>query len=303
VSLQLREGEILALVGKSGSGKTTLLKCIYGLEDLDKGEVWMGERKVLGPSFKLMPGDEDMRLVSQDYYVLDNHSVEENVFDKLIAYSDEWKQKRCDQVLGLLELKPLRQTKARFLSSGQKQRLAIARAIAEMPKVLLLDEPFSNLDKLLSDKLFAFIVKEVRKHKTAVLLITHLAEEALKYSDRIAIMDKGKIQKIGEKWELYYRPLNSRLAGLLGDFNVLYQEDLEKKSKKLFDKKTFVRPDTFVFLSSSEQAQLQLQVQSCVFNGKCYELLCETISGRTVMVYHHKAIKENKKIFCSIARA
>lgn len=303
MSLQLKEGEILALVGKSGSGKTTLLKCIYGLEDLDKGEVWMGDRKVLGPSYKLMPGDEDMRLVSQDYYVLDNHSVEENVYDKLIAYSDVWKQKRCDQVLTLLELKPLRQTKARFLSSGQKQRLAIARAIAEMPKVLLLDEPFSNLDKLLSDKLFAFIVKEVRKHKTAVLLITHLAEEALKYSDRIAIIDKGKIQKTGEKWEMYYRPLSSRLAGLLGDFNVLHQEDLEKKAKKHFSKKTFVRPDTFVLLNSLEHAQIQLKVQSCVFNGKCFELLCETVHGRTVMVYHHKAIKEDKQIFCSITRA
>jgi len=263
----------------------------------------MGERKVLGPSFKLMPGDEDMRLVSQDYYVLDNHSVEENVHDKLIAYSDEWKRKRCDQVLGLLELKPLRQTKARFLSSGQKQRLAIARAIAEMPKVLLLDEPFSNLDKLLSDKLFAFIIKEVKRHKTAVLLITHLAEEALKYSDRIAIIDKGKIQKIGEKWELYYRPLNSRLAGLLGDYNVLQEDDLEKKSKKLFKKKTFVRPDTFVLLNSAERAHIQLNVQSCVFNGKCYELLCETISGRTVIVYHHKAIREEKRIFCSIGPA
>lgn len=300
MSLQLKQGEILALVGKSGSGKTTLLKCIYGLEDLDSGEVWMGDRKVLGPSFKLLPGDEDMRLVSQDYYVLDNHSVEENVFDKLIAYSDDWKQKRCDQVLALLELKPLRFTKARFLSSGQKQRLAIARAIAEMPKVLLLDEPFSNLDKLLSDKLFAFIAKEVKTHKTAVLLITHLAEEALKYSNRIAIMDKGKIQKVGEKWDLYYRPLSSRLAGLLGDFNLLHQEDLEKKVKKHFSKKTFVRPDTFVLLNSAEQAHIQLKLLSSVFNGKCFELLCETLHGRTVVVYHHKSAKEGKVLYCAI---
>ena len=263
----------------------------------------MNERKVLGPSYKLMPGDEEMSLVSQDYYVLENHSVEENITDKLIAYSDEWKRKRCEQVLGLLELKPLRQTKARFLSSGQKQRLAIARAIAEMPKVLLLDEPFSNLDKLLSDKLFAFIVKEVRKHKTSVLLITHLAEEALKYSDRIAIMDKGKIQKIGEKWELYYRPLNSRLAGLLGDFNVLHLEDIEKKSRKKFNNKTFVRPDAFLISSSAAESQIHLLVQSCVYNGKCHELLCESMSGRTVMVYHSKAINEGKKIFCSIKTA
>lgn len=277
-----------------------MLKCIYGLEDLQQGEVWIGERKVVGPSYKLMPGDEEMSLVSQDYYVLDNHSVEENITDKLIAYSDEWKKKRCDQVLQLLELKPLRNTKARFLSSGQKQRLAIARAIAEMPKVLLLDEPFSNLDKLLSDKLFAFLVKEVRKHHTAVLLITHLAEEALKYSDRIAILDKGKIQKVGEKWDLYYRPLNSRLAGLLGDFTVLHPEDFEKKSRNHFRHKTFLRPDAFLICKTAQQAQLQLKVQSCVYNGKCYELLCETETGRTAMVYHSKPVPEGKKLFFRI---
>ncbi|MCU0360536.1 MAG: ABC transporter ATP-binding protein [Bacteroidia bacterium] len=292
---------MLALVGKSGSGKTTLLKCIYGLEDLNAGEVWINNRKVLGPSFKLMPGDEAMSLVSQDYYVLDNHSVQENIMDKLIAYSEDWKLKRCEQVLSLLELKPLRSTRARFLSSGQKQRLAIARAIAEMPKVLLLDEPFSNLDKLLSDKLFAFITKEVKKHKTSVLLITHLAEEALKYSDRIAIMDKGKLLKVGEKWELYYRPLNTRLAGLLGDFNVLHPEDFEKKVKSKFKSKTFVRPDAFVILNSANQAHIQLKVLSCVYNGKCFELLCESKMGRTVMIYYHKAIQEDKKINCSVS--
>ncbi len=290
----------MALLGKSGSGKTTLFKCIYGLVDLEIGEVLINKRKVLGPSFKLIPGDEEMSLVSQDYYVLDNHSVEENIADKLIAYSDEWKQKRVNQVLNLLELKPLRQIKARFLSSGQKQRLAIARAIAEMPKVLLLDEPFSNLDKLLSDKLFSFIVREAKKHKTAVLLITHLAEEALKYSQRIAILEKGKIVKMGETWDIYYKPLNSKLAGLLGDYNFVRVEDVEKRFRKDFKAKTFVRPDRFEMVNSTEKAQLKLSVISCAYNGKCFEVLCETKSGKTIMLYQAKPIQVGKGLMCKM---
>jgi ABC-type sulfate/molybdate transport systems ATPase subunit len=95
-------------------------------------------------------------------------------------------------------------SKAKFLSSGQKQRVAIARALAVIPKVLLLDEPFSNLDTILSEKLFAFVTSEVRKNKTSVILITHLADEALKYADTLAVMDNGKIIQSGKKWQIYF---------------------------------------------------------------------------------------------------
>lgn len=290
----MKEGEILALLGKSGSGKTTLLKCIYGLEDLQSGEVFLNGRRVLGPSYKLMPGDEEMRLVSQDYYVLDNHSVEENIFDKLIGLKDDEKRKRADKLLKLLELRSLSNTRARYLSSGQKQRLAIARAIAVIPSLLLLDEPFSNLDKLLCDKLFAFILKEVRKNKTTVILITHLAEEALKFSDRIAIMDKGRILQVGDKWQLYYKPANSKLAGLLGDYTIIHPDDIEKRFRKNYPVKTFVRPDRFKLLNSALNATIRLEVVSCVYNGKCYEVIGETLNERPVMIYSPKALPSGK---------
>jgi len=99
VSLSISPGKILAIIGKSGSGKTTLLKCIYGLEDLQDGNITINNELVLGPSFNLIPGHKDMRLVSQDFYVLDNHTVEENIKDKLIGYKDEYKQKRVNQLL------------------------------------------------------------------------------------------------------------------------------------------------------------------------------------------------------------
>lgn len=291
---------MLGVVGKSGSGKTTLLKCIYGLEDLESGEILFDKKKILGPSYNLIPGDENMKLVSQDFYVLDNHTVEENIFDKLIGYSNEAKQKRAAKILKLLELNYLKNTRAKFLSSGQKQRVAIARALAIIPNVLLLDEPFSNLDKLLTEKLFSFVLSEVKKNKTSIILITHLAEEALKYADTIAIMDNGKIIQMGEKWNVYYKPLSSKLAGLLGDYNIIRKQDLEKQSKLKFSAKLFLRPDKIKRNANKALTDLRLTILNCSFNGKCYEVLAETKNENALMIYSSEPLKPGNEYPFSI---
>lgn len=274
------------------------MKCIYGLEDLDAGEVTFGNKKVLGPSYNLIPGYEDMKLVSQDFYVLDNHTVEENIFDKLIGYTNEVKQKRAAKLLKLLDLLALKNSKAKFLSSGQKQRVAIARALAVIPKVLLLDEPFSNLDTILSEKLFAFVTSEVRKNKTSVILITHLADEALKYADTLAVMDNGKIIQSGKKWQIYYQPKNTKLAGLLGPFNIIKAEDFEKNSKQ--KTKLFVRPDKLKITTAKTSFDLQLTTLNCTFNGKCFEVLGETKNGNPVLVYSPKELETERQYYFSV---
>lgn len=233
-----------------------------------------------------------MSLVSQDFYVLDNHTVSENITDKLIGYTDEYKLKRTQILLQLLELSPLRNFRAKDLSSGQKQRVAIARALAIMPQLLLLDEPFSNLDHLLTEKLFRFIIREVKRSKTSVILITHNAEEALKYADRIAIMENGKIAQTGSKWEVYYQPANSRLAGLLGEFNIVRSEDLEKKNRNTPVKK-IVRPDQFISCNVKD-ADILLTAGQSIYNGKCFEILMETKTGLAVLVYSAKEFKSGK---------
>lgn len=298
ISLSLPEGNVLALVGKSGSGKTTLLRCIYGLEVLNEGDVWVDGDKVTGPDYNLIPGHPDMRLVSQDYYVLDNHTVEENIHDKLIGYTYEARHRRTTQLLKLLELELLKTTRARNLSSGQRQRVAIARALAILPKVLLFDEPFSNLDKLLTEKLYAFVINEVRKKRTSLILVTHMAEEALKYADSLAIVDQGKITQQGAKWDVYYNPLNSRLAGLLGDFNTIVPADIEKQSTLNLKRKLFLRPDRLK-LTTAKHADILLTIANCTFNGKCYELLTETKTGNSCIVYTERSFTPGKTMpFC-----
>jgi iron(III) transport system ATP-binding protein len=297
-SLDLDRSEVLAIVGKSGSGKTTALKCIFGLEDLHSGTVSLDNEPVLGPAYNLIPGHPDMRLVSQDFYVLDNHTVQENIFDKLAGYKNEEKIKRAQKLMRLLELVPLKDSRARTLSSGQKQRVAIARALAIIPKVLLLDEAFNNLDKMLADKLFTFIVAEVKNKKSALILITHVAEEALKYADKVIVMDKGRILQQGNTWEVYYNPRNSRLAGLLGAYNILKREDLAHTSE-LGKKRAsmFVRPDLMKPCVDESQTDLTMIVRSCRFNGKCFELTGETESGNSVLVYHDSPVAEGLS-FC-----
>ena len=286
----------MALVGKSGSGKTTLIKCIYGLEDLHGGEVTILNELVTGPAFNLIPGNKHMSLVSQDFYVLDNHTVHENITDKLIGYTDEAKNKRSAQLLKLLDLFPLKDTKARFLSSGQKQRVAIARALAIIPKLLLLDEPFSNLDRILTDKLYDFINKEVKRNKTAVVLITHQVEDALKYADRISILDAGKIVQTGEKWKVYYKPKNTKLAGLLGEYNIIRKEDIEKGSQAKIPSKIILRPDKIAVNPGKDTLKIPLIITNCTYNGKCYEVLAETRNGYTVVFYSSKEISGSKEM-------
>jgi ABC-type Fe3+/spermidine/putrescine transport system ATPase subunit len=276
------------------------MKCIYGLEDLQSGEVFIGNERVLGPAYNLIPGNENMKLVSQDFYVLDNHTVEENIFDKLIGYKNEEKQKRANKLLKLLDLVALKKTKARFLSSGQKQRVAIARALAIIPKILLLDEPFSNLDMILTDKLFAFVTAEVKKNKTSVILITHIAEEALKYANSIAVIDNGKIIQLGEKWKVYYQPKNTKLAGLLGNYSIVKAEDLDKKSKLTFTSKIVIRPDKFTQAKKTDPFDLAVTVTNCVFNGKCFEVQAETKNENHLIFYSTVELPVNEVCYLKI---
>lgn len=273
---------------------------MYGLEDLQHGEIFIGKERVLGPSYNLIPGHKDMKLVSQDYYVLDNHTVEENIKDILIGFTNDYKDGRCKKILKLLDLQAIAKLQAKTLSSGQKQRVAIARALTVIPKVLLLDEPFNNLDRPLKEKLFSFIVKEVRKKHSSLLLITHEADEALKYSDKIGVMDNGKLVQFDKRDKVFYQPKNLKIASLLGDYNVIKKEDLEKTSQLKLKKQLLIRPHQLYILQKTETADIVLSNTSLYFNGKCFELYGETRSGKGVVVYAFTEPRLSERMFIKI---
>ncbi len=285
VSLSITPGKILAIIGKSGSGKTTLLKCIYGLEDLQNGNIIINNELVLGPSFNLIPGHKDMRLVSQDFYVLDNHTVEENIKDKLTGYKDEYKQKRVNQLLRLLDLYELKNLKAITLSSGQKQRVAIARSLAEIPKILLLDEPFSNLDLPLRDKIFTYIREQIQREQSSVILVTHQPEEALRYADETAVMENGKLVQHDRTLSIYYKPKSKNIAALMGRYFCFKQEDLINKGVHFTAQQTYIRPNQLQVVSNINEAQLEAHVNNIFFNGYVFEYYAITPNGNMVYFY------------------
>ncbi|MBC7861554.1 MAG: ABC transporter ATP-binding protein [Bacteroidia bacterium] len=238
-----------------------------------------------GPSHNLVPGHSGMGLVSQDFYVLDNHTVTENITDKLSGYADLYKQKRSRELLNLLQLKPFENKKAKELSSGQRQRVSIARALAEFPQLLLLDEPFSNLDPALKDGLMTYIRKEAKKKKSSVIMVTHQAEETLKFSDRILILKEGKIVQQGAPDEVYYYPKNMEIARLFGKaFKV-----------KNFDSGLKILRPEYLVTSDEKNAQLKFSPQADLFCGSCYEVSGTDQNKNAISFYSENPMALNRK--------
>jgi ABC-type Fe3+/spermidine/putrescine transport system ATPase subunit len=285
ISFSAGAGEFISILGKSGSGKTTLLKCIYGLEDASEGKILFQGSEVKGPSFNLVPGHEGMGLVSQEFYVLENHSVAENISDKLAGFNEAWKLKRCAGLLRLLGLKDFQNKKAKELSSGQRQRLSIARALALFPKLLLLDEPFSNLDPELKDSILDYIRKEAKKNKSTVIMVTHQAEETLKFSDRIIILKEGKIVQQGSPDEVYFHSKSIEIARLFGKAFRLKNFSSEVK---------ILRPE-YLEASDENEGSLKVSVEKDLFRGNCYEVSGTDENKNAISFYSENPMAQNRK--------
>ena len=221
VSFSVTEGECMAIIGQSGSGKSTLLQLIYGLLQPKKGSIHWKNKHVLGPDYQLVPGEADMKYVSQSYDLMPFTTVSENIGSYLSNIYKTNKQKKINELIKLVSLEAYRNTLVKHLSGGQKQRVAIAKALAKAPEVLLLDEPFSQLDGYLKHdirrKLFAFI----KKKGITTLISTHDTADILSYTDRTLVLEKGrKIIEAQTHW-LYRHPGSLYTISLFGEYSVL----------------------------------------------------------------------------------
>jgi len=221
VSARVEKGEVLALVGESGSGKTTLLRLAAGLEAPDEGEVLLGDKTVAGPAVWLPPERRGVGLVFQDGALFPHLSVAENVAYGLKGREAEARQSTVDFMLAMVGLSGMGKRFPHELSGGERQRLAVARALAPQPKVILLDEPFSNLDPALRRSLREEIRSILKKLKATAILVTHDTDDALCVGDRVAVLRKGSIIQIGTPQEIYRHPKNGYCARLFGPANGL----------------------------------------------------------------------------------
>ena len=213
--LGVERGELLAVLGPSGCGKTTMLRLIAGFEVPDAGEVRIDGRAVSGRDW-VPPERRQVGMVFQDYALFPHLSVEENV-----GYGLPRKRRagRVAEVLSLVGLAGLGARRPHELSGGQQQRVALARALAPEPSIVLLDEPWSNIDPLLRGAMRDDIARILRTAGVTVVLVTHDQEEAFSLADRIALMDAGSIVQVGTPEEMYYRPVTRRAAEFVGTTN------------------------------------------------------------------------------------
>ncbi len=215
VSLTIAQGEFMVLLGPSGCGKTTLLRSIAGLEDIDAGRVWIGERDVTD----MPPRNRKIAMVFQSYAVFPHMTVYENIAFGLRMQKIEKDalDKRVKSAADLLHIENLLERYPSQVSGGQRQRIAVARAIAMESEVLLMDEPLSNLDALLRLEMRAELKRLLSEIGSTTVYVTHDQVEAMSMGDRIAVMRAGKILQLGKPLDVYQRPVDRFVGGFIGN--------------------------------------------------------------------------------------
>ena len=216
VSLQVAEGEIVALLGPSGCGKTTVLRAILGFEPVRQGQLRIAGEVVSSPDFSLPPEQRPVGMVFQDYALFPHLTVAKNI---ALGIRHEPKARQRQAVRELLELVHLGDCGSRYpheLSGGQQARVALARALAPRPQLLLLDEPFSNLDVALRERLVEEVRGILRETGATALLVTHHHDEAFAMGDRIGIMMEGAIEQWDVPFNIYHHPASRQVATFVG---------------------------------------------------------------------------------------
>jgi iron(III) transport system ATP-binding protein len=221
VDLDVRRGEFLGVLGPSGCGKTTLLRLIAGFERPDAGGVEIGGRAVAGPRINVAPEDRRIGMVFQESALFPHLDVAGNIGFGLPRVGRAARGARVAELVALVGLAGLQHRMPHELSGGQQQRVALARALAPDPALILLDEPFSNLDATLRAQLRGEVRDILRAAGATTLFVTHDQAEALEISDRVAVMRAGRIEQLSTPAELYLRPVNRFVAGFVGEANLL----------------------------------------------------------------------------------
>jgi ABC-type Fe3+/spermidine/putrescine transport system ATPase subunit len=283
ISFGLTKGKNLALIGESGCGKSTLLKLLYGLYDLEEGQIFWNETEVLGPKFHLIPGMPFMKYLAQDFDLMPFITVAENVGKYLSNFFPEEKQSRIAELLEIVEMTQYADVKAKLLSGGQMQRVALARVLALEPEVLLLDEPFSHIDNFrknsLRRKLFAYL----KEQNITCIVATHDSTDVLAFADEVAIMREGKIIESGIPKFIYENPKDNYAASLFGDVNEI---EIDRKIQ-------FVYPHQLKVCISSD---FKVEVVNSYFRGSHY--LIEAKFGNQILFFENEDLIGNGEEVC-----
>ncbi|WP_055436456.1 ABC transporter ATP-binding protein [Lacinutrix algicola] len=282
LSFNVKPGEYLAVIGESGCGKSTLLKVLRGEYDLNNGTVFWKKEEILGPKHNLVIGYDFMKYVAQEFELEPYISVAENIGQHLSNFYKEEKKERTAELLEVVELTNLASTKVKLLSGGQKQRVALARALANAPKILLLDEPFSHIDNFKKQSLRRNIFKYLKDKNITCIVASHDKEDVLGFADQMMVLNDNKIEAYNTPEQLYNTPETPLIASFFGEFNVIN--------------------DTIVYahqLKIVEKSDLKAIVKNSYFKGNHY-LIEADLDGNKVFFENSKTLKKETTIFLEI---
>lgn len=269
------EGEFVTLLGPSGCGKSTLLRCIAGLTDVDSGKILLQGQDIV----PLPPQKRTIGMVFQSYALFPNMTVEKNVAFGLkmqkLAGGDI--QKRVMDALALVELTDFARRYPHQLSGGQCQRVALARSLITRPRLLLLDEPLSALDARIRRHLREQIRNIQRELKLTTIFVTHDQEEALTLSDRIVLMNRGKIVQNGNAEALYTQPADVFAAGFIGNYNLLSAEQATQLTGQTFSGQVAIRPESIRLSTPQEGIPATILSHSLLGNVIRYRVLANSV--------------------------
>ena len=285
LNFSVKKGEFVSFIGESGSGKTTFLKCLAGLEKINSGRITLNDRVLDDKTTFIKPNLRKIGFIFQDYPLFPHLSVLENLKINL----EEQYEKNIKYFLELTGLDSLLSRYPHELSGGEQQRVCITRALIREPDLLLMDEPFSNLDVSIKSKIQSEVYKILKSTNTTSILVTHDIKDTFDISDRILVFKAGIVQQFDKPEEMYCNPANCYCAKILGDLNRIHIDGRE----------LYIRPEKIKIVDKSEH---KIKVEKASFIGKEYKIK-GTLNNDEIYFYNSDPIKDTNNLFIDFEKS
>ena len=279
LDFSVKKGEFVSFIGESGSGKTTFLKCLAGLEKINSGKITLNNKILNDKDIFIKPHLRKIGLIFQDYPLFPHL----NVLDNIKINLNESYYTNLDYYIDLMGLTNLLKRFPHELSGGEQQRVSIARALVREPDLLLMDEPFSNLDFAIKSKIQNEIYKILKKTNTTTILVTHDIKDTFDISDKLLVFKAGIVQQFDNPEEMYCNPANCYCAKMLGELNQIQIEN----------KEFYIRPEKIKIVKDSKY---KVKVEKISFVGKEYKIEA-TLNGDIIHFFSNNNISSSNDLF------